>query len=214
MYTKFENLSEEKKKLIIESALEEFAYNGYHKASTDKIANNSNIAKGSLFHYFGSKKKLYLYIVTYCMDFMGTMVREEANNIESKDFFERVKLISIYKQNLFLKYPNEINIVIEAMKDNTIELKEELKDLINKYTTENIFFLNEYIIKYMDKKNLKENVEVQDAIFMTMTVFEGLRKKYQQINEKSETKNIITKKAFEEFDRYIEILKSGLYKSN
>ncbi len=214
MYSKFENLNEDKKKLIIESALDEFSKNGYHKASTDKIANNSNIAKGSLFHYFGSKKKLYLYLVSYCMDFMGKMVKEEANSIESKDFFERIKQISIYKQNLFIKYPNEINIVLEAMKDNTAELKVELQNLINQYSSENMFFLNEYIIKYMDKENLKDNVKVQDAIFMTMTVFEGLSKKYQQINENNETKDIISKDAFEEFDRYIEILKSGLYKSN
>lgn len=59
----FKKLSEEKQELILKVCIEEFAKNGYDHTSTDVLTSKAGISKGILFHYFKSKKNLYLYIV-------------------------------------------------------------------------------------------------------------------------------------------------------
>lgn len=214
MYNKFNNLNDEKKKTIIKSAIEEFSQNGYHKASTDKIAANANIAKGSLFHYFGSKKKLYFYIVDYSMDFISEKVKEKCKSIDTTDFFERMKIVSLYKQSLFVEYPGETKITLDALKEDNNEIKSDLSKIINEYNSKNMIFLQEHVIKYMNKDDLKEDIEINDAIFMTMTMFEALSKKHMMLIETNQIilEDIVIANLFDEFDKYIKILKSGLYK--
>ena len=65
MNFQFDRLNPEKKERIINAALKEFAQNGYEKASTNEIIKEAEIAKGSLFNYFNSKKELYLFLLDY-----------------------------------------------------------------------------------------------------------------------------------------------------
>ena len=69
MCTNFEKLPEQKKKKIIDACIKEFSKNGYVNASTNNIVLNAGISKGSLFNYFDNKKKLYLYILDYAINF-------------------------------------------------------------------------------------------------------------------------------------------------
>lgn len=213
MYSKFNNLSKEKKEIIINSAIEEFAQNGFHKASTDKIANNANIAKGSLFHYFKNKKNLYLYIVRLCIDFISGKIKDKADNINSNDFYERLKLISIFKQNIFITYPLYTKVSLDAFTSPAEEIKEEIQALTSAYHCEGIKFMEDYIVKYMNEEYLKEEVDTKDALFITTTIFEALSNKYLSMYKSAvNLDDVCTDEIFKEFDRYIDILKYGLYK--
>ena len=53
---------------ILEAALTEFANKGYKKASTNTIVREAKVSKGLLFHYFISKKDLYIYIFKFAKD--------------------------------------------------------------------------------------------------------------------------------------------------
>ena len=54
----FEEIREEKKKLIMQAALELFANDGYHSSSISKIAKKASISKGLMYNYFESKEDL------------------------------------------------------------------------------------------------------------------------------------------------------------
>lgn len=54
----FENIREEKKSLIMNTALELFAVNGYHATTISSIARSAGISKGLLYNYFESKDEL------------------------------------------------------------------------------------------------------------------------------------------------------------
>ncbi len=64
----FFNLPEEKRQLLINLAIEEFAQNDYQNASISNIVNRAGIAKGSLYQYFEDKKDLYLYLIQLAGD--------------------------------------------------------------------------------------------------------------------------------------------------
>jgi len=59
----FEEIREEKKKLIMQVALELFANEGYHTTSISKIAKKAGISKGLMYNYFESKEDLLKNIV-------------------------------------------------------------------------------------------------------------------------------------------------------
>jgi AcrR family transcriptional regulator len=82
----FEIIRKEKKELIMETALELFATEGYHNVSVSDIAEAAKISKGLMYNYFGSKEELLLSIahtgitdVTKAFDFNkdGILTRQE-----------------------------------------------------------------------------------------------------------------------------------------
>ncbi len=68
----FDRLDPAKRRRILDAAMDEFARYGYRNASTNRIAQAARIGKGMLFHYFGSKRDLYLCLVDYSIDYVET----------------------------------------------------------------------------------------------------------------------------------------------
>lgn len=63
----FLTLNPEKRERILNAAYDEFAREGYEKASTNRITQAAGISKGVLFYYFGSKQALYQYLAEESM---------------------------------------------------------------------------------------------------------------------------------------------------
>jgi len=59
----FFNLPEEKRRLICEVALEEFAAHPFEKVSVNRIVRRAGIAKGSFYQYFEDKQDLFFYLL-------------------------------------------------------------------------------------------------------------------------------------------------------
>src|SRR5512133_1257035 len=59
----FFNLPQEKRDLIINAAVEEFAQYGLENASTNRIVKNSGIAKGSFYQYFEDKQDVFMHLL-------------------------------------------------------------------------------------------------------------------------------------------------------
>jgi AcrR family transcriptional regulator len=60
----FLNLPEEKRRVIVDAAIEEFAEYGLENASTNRIVANSGISKGSFYQYFEDKQDVFMYLLT------------------------------------------------------------------------------------------------------------------------------------------------------
>jgi len=60
----FFNLPDDKRNLIISSAMQEFSQSNYNTASINQICKKAKIAKGSFYQYFNDKLDLYVYIMT------------------------------------------------------------------------------------------------------------------------------------------------------
>lgn len=56
--TQFESIRQEKRKVILESALELFAENGFYATSMSMIAKKAGISKGLAYNYFKSKNDI------------------------------------------------------------------------------------------------------------------------------------------------------------
>ena len=65
----FFKLDEEKRERIVRAAIDEFHKCGFDKANVGIIAQNADIAKGSIYWYFENKKEVFLYSVHWTLEF-------------------------------------------------------------------------------------------------------------------------------------------------
>lgn len=208
MIDKFENLPEEKKQRILEACIEEFAVNGYDKASTNSIVKKANISKGILFHYFGNKKNLFLYVFDYCTNFLVDKyysVKEK----EPRDIFERIMWVSILKIRIIQEESLKYRLVFLAVSNMPESLKEELtKKYKNNYSKHMPqFFAN------IDTSKFRKDIDPQKAIELIMMCTDGISNKYLQKYKNRSVDEVFSDldKIMEEYKGYMDILKFGMY---
>ena len=85
-----------RKNRILEAALIEFSEKGYKKASTNTIVKEAKVSKGLLFHYFISKKELYIHIYNYALETITNELYENVN-FADRDVLNRLSASTLQK---------------------------------------------------------------------------------------------------------------------
>lgn len=65
---RFQNLTADKRQLILAAAAKEFADYGYEQASLNRIIRKAKISKGAFYYYFDDKADLYGTVLTWAVD--------------------------------------------------------------------------------------------------------------------------------------------------
>ena len=92
----FYNLEKAKQKRIFSCALEEFSNKEFMNASINKIVQNSNISRGSFYHYFEDKLDVYLYVLDEILDKQSEIFTTQISHDKTADIFD------VYRQFLLL----------------------------------------------------------------------------------------------------------------
>ena len=116
---KFLSLPQEKQDRIVYAAMNLFGEVGYKKAYISEIAAASGISKALVFHYFGSKKGLYSYLVYYTGKIVMTEAQHERDTA-GKDFFDRAITTVKFRLSIKSRYP-AMNIFMESVYNETEE---------------------------------------------------------------------------------------------
>lgn len=126
---RFHSLSIEKQNTILDAALMVFGANGYKKTSISDIATAAGISKSMIFHYFGTKKELYFYLIELC----GTIIMGEVNekfDHNVTDFFDRIMLASEIEISAMKKHPASMSFLKSVYLEENEEVKEDIKTLL------------------------------------------------------------------------------------
>lgn len=127
---KFTNLQEDKKKAIINAGLITFGTNGYKKASIGDIAAAAGISKSMVFHYFGSKKALYLYLAQYSAELLIGEINEKRHHCGS-DFFDRLKFITDIEVDVMKRYPGILSFLKSIFFEKDPEVEADVKRMLS-----------------------------------------------------------------------------------
>ena len=101
---KFLSLPQEKQNRVVTAAMTLFGEVGYKKAYISEIAAAAGISKALVFHYFGSKRGLYSYLVYYTGKIMMTEAQEKRDTL-GKDFFDRAIITVKFRLTIKSRYP-------------------------------------------------------------------------------------------------------------
>lgn len=85
----FHRLDDDKKERIMRTAIEEFQAHGFEKTKIETIAQNAGVAKGSIYQYFDDKKELFLYAVTWGLEYFMKIIDRQTplKDMDVYDYF-------------------------------------------------------------------------------------------------------------------------------
>lgn len=198
----FLNLEQKKQERILEAAIKEFLAKGYQKGSIQSIANNADVAKGSMYQYFENKKELFLHIIDLAIqikiDYMVTLIKENQN----LSYFEQIEKMLSTSFHYYSEYPDLYQIyqtIHNGMhEDIRTQINEKVNELGNKYN-------KELLIKAMENKEVRDDLSIDLASFMVYSLLKNFGTFL--INKECIMSN---EERGEYVDQFIELLKKGL----
>lgn len=112
--------------MILDAGFRCFGELGYKKASTADLAKAAGISKAMIFHYFGTKKEMYLYLVETAVKEVSQAIAQGKSD-SSQDFFDKVIQMSRDKMAFLKKFPSLMSFLISVYEERDPEVIEELQ---------------------------------------------------------------------------------------
>ena len=158
----FAHLPPERQKTIIDCGIAAFAHSGYAEASTDAITKACGIAKGLLFHYFGSKRAFYLRCMREALDRLMVAPPE----LPDGGFYDVLFASMDQKLRLYLTCPDEIHFMSLAAWDTAADIVKEKGEIFREYQTVTAAASAQTITRALETLRLREpqNALVHDAL--------------------------------------------------
>ncbi len=200
-YCKFFALSYEKRTLIINAGIEEFVRGGYDKASVNAIVEAAGISKGSLFFYFESKKKLYLFLFEYCEYLIIENARKSMHFVEG-DFIARMQVTMHQNLTLLETHPRIFAFVKACKNENDENIKALIEDIV-KDADEKILA---HVYHQIDKTLFRDENEIEMAIATIKATL------FNVTHSCLSNSSMTLYDANNEIDRYIHFFRKHFYK--
>lgn len=205
MKATFIHLSESKRRLVIDSCVDEFGEHGYDQGSTDGIVKRSGISKGGLYEYTRSKEELFLFIVDYCYghlySFIKDKVRKKGQRMP-KDILERMKRVSSVAIDYYIGHPKEIQVIVKAGKLEDPVMSEKVQKI----------FLKHFLDVFGDFDN--ENIRYSRKGLLDLLRWMLAKTRNDFLAEAAVTGDVVkVKKAyFDSWELIIGVFSNGIYK--
>jgi AcrR family transcriptional regulator len=200
-------MEDTKRDTMLTVAMRKFAKNGYKKTTTDEIISEAEISKGLLFHYFGTKKDLYIFLFEYANT---TIMQDFYAQIDMKerDIFERLRNMFLLKLKLTNKYPAIFDFVASAFyeKDSAVAAQ------INEYTHQLYSDVQKDMFKDIDLSLFKTNLDVQKAINIIIFTFRGYSETQASPEKHIEDYSKEHELYINDINEYISVLRAAFYK--
>lgn len=200
---KFLSLPQEKQNAIVDAAMSTFGSNGYKKTSVNDIAMAAGISKAMVFHYFGTKKALYLYLIKV---FGQTLMSEVGEKFDVKvdDFFDRILSATEIKIAMMKRHPAVLAFINSAYYETDDEVKAEVQKSFT--SDESEAFRQKLVLEGIDAAKFKDGVDPK--LVMKMLTWVG----YGYMNG-SQLKTVEDLDAvYKDFSDCLSLLKHNLYK--
>lgn len=201
---KFFRIPVEKQNLITNSALKSFGTNGYKKSSISDIATGAGISKAMIFHYFGTKKALYLYLMDLCSNILTNELDEKFDNTIT-DFFGRILIATNIKISIMKKHPEILSFLTSMYFENDEEVKEDIKANLKKGEE----FRSKFTVDSMDESKFKDGIDPKFVMKMFGWLAEGY---ISQLSSKAGIDSEALFEEFNEFNKCIDLFKNNFYK--
>lgn len=192
---------------IIGAAMSEFASRGYEDANTDRIARNAGVSKGLVFHYFGTKRELFLSVFDHAMEVCRTQYLDLID-LTQTDLFARVRRNTLLKIKLIPENPGLFNFIAAASLGDA----DGLKDEIEKRKAEFMKSARATFMSGIDCSLFKDGVDPNHAIDIIVWTVEGHATRAMARHKDRKANDLDLSGYMEELEAYLGLLRQVFYK--
>ncbi len=207
----FINLPQEKRKTILNAAVEEFADYGLENASTNRIVKNSGIAKGSFYQYFEDKQDVFIYLLDVIGQQEMEFFKEKHPPSNNMDTFQYFRWMVKTGTEFGLVHPREIQAAWRVLLGEGFYYGKNLAGYRQKTTQA----LTVMIKQAMERGEVDPSVDVELAV-MIMETWSNTITMYV-INEGAQQKDMLkwmrSPKTQETIDKLLYVMEYGLRKT-
>lgn len=202
-------MPKERKQKVLEAAIREFAEKGYAAASTNVIASAAGVAKGLIFHYFDSKKDLYLTALSHCLETQMEYFLARAKPPHPPDIIERVIEWGALKLEMTQRFPHVHRLLLNAVLDAPSDVKAESDKLLGAFSERSW----KLFLEGVDFSRLRDDIDKRKALELVVVCMEGLQQRYvERFRDRPDELLARAEEVYEEVKEYMEIMRYGLYK--
>jgi AcrR family transcriptional regulator len=198
---------EEKKARIIAAAVSEFAIRGYKNANTNRIVKEAGVSKGLLFHYFGSKKDLYIYLFDYAMRVISDDIFAGFDWSE-RDIFKLWGAAAAMKFDTMRKYGMLFEFLLDAYARPDDEIRHDIDVSV-------MFRLSAYwrdMTEHVDLSLFRDDIDAKKAVEIIYWTIEGYSKRWVSDGPPLAYYEEHYDDMVSELDVYLDMLRRLLYK--
>lgn len=168
----FFNLPEEKRKRIIDGAIDQFSEYHYRKVTIDNIVKSAGIPKGSFYQYFDNKDDLYKYLFIDMVDTKIDLFQQLKSEIERITFREYM-----------MKYISELK-KLEASSSRKAKLKKEFlnecpqeikQQILVEELPKSAKLFEDVIEEYIKKGEFRKDLDSKSAAYVTLMSISNLQ---------------------------------------
>lgn len=201
----FYNLPTEKRDMIVQAAMEEFAVNTFHRATIDNIVKGAGIPKGSFYQYFENKEDIYKYILELIENEKEAFLKPLLNHMEEMSFSEFIRFLYLSgiqfeeEQSTYQSLRNQL--IMNTAKELREEILESSVPKSNKIIEEVLSF-------YVNKGELKQALDIKLTAHIMTSVTISLSKYLINHDNVDSIPDIM-----HTFERMLEIFENGIKKN-
>lgn len=158
-----------KRELILSAARDIFFEKGYHNATSEEIAKQAGVAKGTLYQYFGSKQEIFFEMHRQCLQSYSDEIRSCIDFEHS--FAENMRqILQFHLEHIQPLMQYAVRIIPELL---TVDDKQQGMDIMHTAKTQMTTML-EKLIEIGQQRGELRNVDKQLAIYSITGAFLGL----------------------------------------
>lgn len=129
---RFDKIPEERRTKILDSAIIEFACNGFKGTNINNVAKKAGISIGSLYSYFNSKEDLFLTVVEKLLSVLEGVLEEI--DVVNDDIFEIINQLFIKAHDYAVTYPEMNQIYLDMSTHSLTKLSNQVSGRLETIT--------------------------------------------------------------------------------
>jgi AcrR family transcriptional regulator len=200
----FYNLPADKRDLICQVAIAEFAEYEYELASINRIVAKSSISKGSFYQYFENKKELYLYLLQLVTEEKVKYISPIMGNPDHHDIFTLLREMYISGIRFAEEHPDYAEIGNKLLRNKDAPI---YKEAVNSNMPAAYEFFETLLEGAIVTGEVRADIDIKMFAFMIASMSTLVVEYYIGNVAQSYDENMMAS-----FDKYLDFLKNGIGK--
>ncbi len=150
-------------------ATEEFSSRGYAGASINTIVKRLNIAKGSIFQYFGDKQGLFWFVFQRSVEMVKTYLKGVRDQSKSEDLATRLKKTLNAGVHFINEHPLIYRLYLRVFFESRAPFRDEILASLRQYSLE---YLTSLLEDAKTNGELRKDIDIQKSAFILDAVMD------------------------------------------